>query len=506
MNIVESSRRIDWGGALGWPAAAVMLVLLMAVAILLLSRERRITGTATSLLFLSLRVASLAVVLWMLLAPSDVLTDREQIARPVVVAVDVSASMTSVDAPDDPRSVRWSFAAGTVAEQPLLRACDRALVAAGSARRHLEQMILVRQELGLPSGVDPSLNLYSKSLNRLRRRAVEIANLAVGGLAERSAAQVAEGVDTTLLDAAASSDTDTDRMEEAVMALRGIEHTLGRLSQTAFVPDAGPRGEPVSSSSSTRQEQVSALLAHIESNMLPLVERESRLTRLIFDQRATLVESWDAARPPAGIPLPIDRTESASDAPVTNASSPLLLLRDDDNTPAPACIILISDFAHNDPSARDPRDVVADLAGVPVHTVPIGSAEALRDVILHTVVAPSVVMAGDDLVVEAHLQACDCAGEVCSVELQQGDDVVRSEHVGDRCRRRESPRRAGNEPVGNRHTRIRDSRRTGRGRVDRSQQRREIHRSRHTQEHSPAVGRWSPSVGVSIPAATVSPG
>ncbi|MEO2019750.1 MAG: hypothetical protein ABGZ53_35910 [Fuerstiella sp.] len=73
--------------------------------------------------------------------------------------------------------------------------------------------------------------------------------------------------------------------------------------------------------------------------------------------------------------------------------------------------------------------VAAELTDIPVYVIPIGNTQHVRDVILQSVFAPAVAMRNDDIVIEATLQAHDCEGETCVVQLLQDGQVINSHGV-----------------------------------------------------------------------------
>ncbi len=89
-----------------------------------------------------------------------------------------------------------------------------------------------------------------------------------------------------------------------------------------------------------------------------------------------------------------------------------------------AGVFVLSDFAHNQPGTPSPVEVAATLSGTPVYTIPVGNPRHVRDLELQSVFAPAVAMRNDDIVIEARIQAYDCAGEVCNVQLVRNDSVV----------------------------------------------------------------------------------
>ena len=61
--------------------------------------------------------------------------------------------------------------------------------------------------------------------------------------------------------------------------------------------------------------------------------------------------------------------------------------------------------------------------------MPIGNTRHVRDVILQSVLAPNIAMRNDDVVIVASLQAYDCEGETCTVELMQDGVVIERRDV-----------------------------------------------------------------------------
>ena len=90
---------------------------------------------------------------------------------------------------------------------------------------------------------------------------------------------------------------------------------------------------------------------------------------------------------------------------------------------------MTTDVIHNDLDSPDPRELAAQLQSTPVYVLPIGNTRQVRDVILQSVLAPNIAMRNDDVVIEASLQAYDCAGETCVVELMQDGEVVARQAV-----------------------------------------------------------------------------
>ena len=69
------------------------------------------------------------------------------------------------------------------------------------------------------------------------------------------------------------------------------------------------------------------------------------------------------------------------------------------------------------------------LGGTPVYVIPIGNTQYVRDILVQSVFCPAVAMRNDDIVIEAVIQAYECEGETCVVQLLQDGNAVESRTV-----------------------------------------------------------------------------
>ena len=167
----------------------------------------------------------------------------------------------------------------------------------------------------------------------------------------------------------------------------------------------------------------------------------SRIREYAFDQQ-TVALGNDATthtaseKPQSQSTTKPEKSEKKHDG-VTNLSSALGAINRDAAQAGIKAVLLFTDGRHNDPAAQDPRAVAKTLNEIPVYVVPVGSSHTPRDLILHHVDAPRAVVDGDQLVVEATVTACDCAGEKCTVELSEHNAVIDRQEISINSPRRD---------------------------------------------------------------------
>jgi hypothetical protein len=130
-----------------------------------------------------------------------------------------------------------------------------------------------------------------------------------------------------------------------------------------------------------------------------------------------------------GKPKAVSSHRTPQSPPVTTNLGVVLKELQNERADTLAAVIMLTDAAHNDETSPDPWNAAADLADVPVHVIPIGGTEPLRDLVLYSVVAPPVVMAGDEIVIEANLRAIGCAGESPTLELSRNGEPIDTKQV-----------------------------------------------------------------------------
>ncbi len=222
-----------------------------------------------------------------------------------------------------------------------------------------------------------------------------------------------------------------DRLEKShrqlVQSVRAIGQLADRVAHRVAESNGGSppqRGGEIL----TRREKVDHLLKSGATTWLSTHKDASRIREYAFDQQ-TVALGNDATthaaseKPQSPSTTKPEKSEKKHDG-VTNLSSALGAINRDAAQAGIKAVLLFTDGRHNDPAAQDPRAVAKTLSEIPVYVVPVGSSHTPRDLILHHVDAPRAVVDGDQLVVEATVTACDCAGEKCTVELSEHNAVV----------------------------------------------------------------------------------
>ena len=139
MNVTDttSSQQFAFDGPLSLAATLLCSVGLVALFAWSLYRERFVLGARTTIAFGCLRLVGLGTVLWMLLAPTNVLVEVSTTKRSIAIMTDTSGSMTTVDPPGAADELRWNTSEDSAAPSATSFA-DRALAALGVAIYKLE--------------------------------------------------------------------------------------------------------------------------------------------------------------------------------------------------------------------------------------------------------------------------------------------------------------------------------------------------------------------------------
>jgi hypothetical protein len=438
------------------PLQAVGLCLLMAgLFAWLLWRERYATGMFWATAFWVMRTVALAVVLWMLLGPTFLIRERTTIPQTVALLVDGSESMDVVDPMSTAELMRWTLAASSTSSgrQPVLTACDRAEVALRMAlaacerataaadqhrsvetvRKHvLEVEVAVKR-------VDQHLSMMNDDLRRrdssLAARARRI-EAAIQGPVPKALSRLFDALEEDAVAASAEISLPLDSLQTALTTGQRRLANLARDVADQLAANPPKEMDPGETSRMSRKDMVARSLDQLETQKLEELESTVRIKRLRIDSLVTPVttnRSWSAslAQHAAG---PRYTTKDAEKGevvygPLTNLTAALQQLGRDAPTEAISTAILWSDGGHNAPDTLEPQDVAAGLVGLPVHVVPTGSSEPLRDVLLHRLAAPTAVIVNDLVVIEAIVTAFQCKGESTEVTLRRDGEVIEQQRI-----------------------------------------------------------------------------
>ncbi|QDT50735.1 hypothetical protein Pan258_48160 [Symmachiella dynata] len=427
------------------PITVTQAVLLAAVLAALFGwtiwREGRLTRRWLIPLFWVLRAAMLGVVLWMLLGPTHVTIKQHTTPRTIAIFADNSGSMEVVDAPRALEDWRWALGRRKSAALHPLQACDRARISAVAAEQHFRSATDA-----LDRGVqDNSLGRAVAASHRCALRLQEyLATVKDVPASSRFTAIVQDQLKDigvlipelgTLSEELQSSplvpQDGTAKMYAMLPRLERVTRGVERLSVMA-----DQEGDAFFNSQSniplqselaySRRDKVMQLLNSAEETWLKELSESVRIRRYLLSDATNAVAdaAWEIPEDPA--------TAEANDDPaqrITNLTAGLEQLSRDAAGEDVAAALIFSDGRHNAVEGRPPRDVAAGLGKLPVHVVPLGMADMLRDVIVHHVDAPPAVAKDDLISIEAIVTTYKCEGETLDVELLHQDRVIDQQQI-----------------------------------------------------------------------------
>lgn len=419
-----------------------------------LRREQNIVGKRNVVLFWLLRAAALGIAVWMLLGPSSISFEQSTTRQSVAIVFDVSRSMQTVDPPGTADDLRWSMTA-EAAKNSTTAAADRCVAAARmaehglhlattaldsqapervaleSAARAHDAIVSARHALGAVSaGLQKSQSQpASEEDNELSDQVVRIEQM-FDGLEFKRLARLAA-------DFREGKDAFANGWRESLADLEhhsmGIRRRLATLVSGVTARDRKAFAMTASVASQlnpqTRLDRVAGFIDNVQADVLAPLSESIEVRHCTFERN---LKSLDGRLAPGKTLLTFLTREG--DAPptqtyVTDIAATLEQLRRDAQEQPLAAVFLVTDVGHNRRGGRDPREVAAELSGIPVYVVPIGNPLHVRDVELKSIFAPNVVMRDDDVVIEATLQAYDCEGETCRVELLRDGQVIQHRDV-----------------------------------------------------------------------------
>lgn len=440
--ITEILERFTLDGPLGSSPAVAAGLALVTLFALALWRERRVLGLRTTVLFWLLRSVALATVIWMLLAPTRVRVETSTTRKIVAVAVDVSGSMRTVDPPGTADELRWVISTVAADNEGVTQATDKAFVDVGIAQRQLLAAVDALRRHRPESAVVEATSSANHALKRAKSHLQQVRN--AGKSAELSpetaalAVRLGDMLDGPEFEAfeqlgAALEKGRTpsqkgwrESLPDLEQRVAGIRRRLGELARRVAEEEsrriALRNPERLASiSQAPRLGRITALLNQLHPSTLAAVGEQADVRWISFDQTVAAIAD---SRLPQGLAAlgKVDAPDRA--AAGTDLSAVLEQLHRARQDQPLAAVILLSDMAHNQTAGRNPRDAAAALAGAPVHVVPIGNTQHVRDVLVQSVSAPTVAMRNDAIVIEVRVQAYDCEGEVCVVQLLHEGAVI----------------------------------------------------------------------------------
>lgn len=420
------------------PSIAIGLGLVLAMLFAYtLRRESTAIGARNVVLFWFLRTAAVSVVLWMVLAPTKILVETSTTRRAIVFVTDISGSMQTVDPIGSSDDLRWALARNQ--SFSITREADQAVASLGVVLRQLraasEAFQQRRQERELLDSVMAAHQAIEQAREHVRRigeipsehRSLEKIQPFVNRLSKllsgaelQSFAQNVNALKKNRTPVQIGWREGLPDLEHRISVIKNTAQELARAAaETEETPFASENDELMSSvHRASRLNRAFQSIESLQKTTLSSLDEKADLRFSSFDQTV----QWMSG-PPASQTFSRDTDIDVRKEPVAAASTDLsnlfaTLQQEAVHQPL-AAVFLLSDVAHNQPGEKHPRDVAATLTNTPVYVVPIGNTQHVRDVHLRSVFAPTVAMRNDDIVIEASLQAFQCEGEVCVVQLLQ---------------------------------------------------------------------------------------
>lgn len=434
--------RLAWEGLVDGRTALVIGVLLAAWTAWLLWRERAALGRAWAVVVFVLRTAAFACALWMLAGPTRLKIERTTTPQSVAIFADGSESMDIVDATEPSESIRWALAIDGEAGESALRDCDRLLVDLGAAQSECQSLVQAMKE----HRPVKDRQAKTKSIGTLVQRATKHARLTAEALGDEdeSLGERAARIETLLSGPAIDSFDAVNkslnqsgrnsaeelpaRLEQLAESLQGAQRSAAvlasDLAQRLGEESIDKRGE---TDRLSRREKIGQALDAFEKSIAGALADGVQIRRFRFDQQASAVDAqrgWSKSlEEVAATPTAIDAESKGGS---TNLSSVLTQLSSERTATATRLALLLTDGRHNASDSPAPQEVAAQLAGMNVYVVPIGSTARVRDVLLHRVEAPATVAEKDSALIDVIVSAFDCDDDKTAVVLRhEGREIDR---------------------------------------------------------------------------------
>jgi hypothetical protein len=389
--------------------------------------------------FVALRAAALAIVLWMLAEPVLQTTVKRTQPKTVAFMADASESMGLVDPVQDESDIaRWTLAQGDTNQSDVLAALDGAAFELRRVRDLFAQCVEIQ---GKPGQGKPTRELAARLQGGAKSADGQIETCVVQMIGGKDAfgeelaklrstwkdsalPQVQQFAEDLKQGDLASSIRPDGQARQASQLLDQLAAQMGGLADRYAVdvsrqPDAAVRASVQQYARRTRGDRLAGLLDRLESTRLLKIEKRADVLRYEFDSQVFSLSKRTWAE---GLAAP--RRESQQH---TDLSAALAQIEQDSTGRMLAGVVLLTDGAHN--AEGDPLKKAAALAGTPLYIVPVGNLKPVRDVMIHHAQGPRSVYQNNLVVIEAMLDAHECQMEQVQVELIENGEKVDEQTV-----------------------------------------------------------------------------
>lgn len=432
----ETFEAFAYEGVLNWISATWLFVAASMMVGTFLWRERHVIGEAIVGLFFVLRVVAIALVVWMLLGPTYVSTDRISFPNTIALVVDNSASMSVSDELPSLERMRWNLAIDGIDDDiPELIGVDRALAATRYALQRVHRLADETSRYATQNEIQSLISsLYTcveVATGHLRSMAKNARNK-YRDLADR-VTYTADWIERELQPEQAklrrewSSLTPMDLNECLSLIEEGLTEcelqmqtyqseivaTLRATSNSAF-----PGGEEFSRCSLSSQ-----VVKRLEEGILSQISEKVNVRRVAVSSESFTVS--DGEQWPGSVTFD-EPSDGQSETAMTDLSSAMQWLDDYAASESIVAAVLLTDGHHNAASGPQPNAIAARLTGLPVFAVPLGIGQEQRDVFLSMAEAPRTVALNDEILFSVIVSGVGLRGERISVDLSYAGETIAS--------------------------------------------------------------------------------
>ena len=454
---LQTSDRLVFEGALSPSVAIAVGLIVAAIAGWIMWRERQSVGLMWATIFWSLRVAAVAIALWMLAGPVHESVERSKTKQSIAILTDASQSMDTIDAPEATELLRWTAASSTEPELAPVAVCDRiqlAIQVANDSCEHAQRALTDHKPLKQIRQLVTEIRVAAARAEQHCDALMDRLNDRREDFADRFArlnTLLRGPLHSTLEDAAVlleDRDVDqvgalTDRFEVLSDHLQSIARRIATITRelaTELALDPATESDNDSAELTRREHSLNVLQA-LHQGVLQELGDEVRIRKFQFDSALTPIaseRSWSEAAE-IGAVGEEDEDEEAGPASSTDLTAVLRQLATDRVAESTRVAILLTDGNHTADIEEQPIEVASQIGDLPVYTVPIGNTKLVRDLRLHRIEAPSTVVENDSGIIDAIVTAFDCDGLMTNVILRHdGQEIDRQQltFAGDRVDRR----------------------------------------------------------------------
>ena len=443
--ITSTVEELSFDGPIRFFAAVIVVAAAMLLFAWALKRESSVLGRNSAISFWVLRSVAVATVVWMLLAPVNVRVQTSKTRKGIVFVTDVSGSMRITDPPGKGDDLRWTMAQRRSPPYVATQSADRSAAAVRVATRRLDAAIEALKQRKPESEVVSETKAADEALSEVRKHLEFIRDATDQREKHSRTNSIADGLIRSF------SDAEFDAFHRLSVALqkgrtpsqKGWRESLPDLSYriaslTRTINELARQVESEETESVAKQQprlldatvaqprlrRATGLIERLNKTALEPVHEKADVIFGVFD--SSVHRLGDQQDPAANLRSQFADTEkgSTSGKAVTNVSTVLEELNRWRQEGPLAAVFMLTDMAHNDTNGLSPRDVASSIHNTPIYVVPIGNTQHVRDIALQNVSAPSVAMRNDQIVIEATVQAYDCDGEVCTVQLLRDGNVI----------------------------------------------------------------------------------